>query len=164
MRGRFLSGVAAAAWVLGCAAGELELPGEGELQGLYGPSAELSLNGNVVDIRVRQPASQIRRGGELWARVGPYIYLFSPQTQTIFRRWSGVAGVRVRTFATGVRDPVAEALLVRDTLSSVTWHEANRRVARARLDGSRNPGYLEELVRFGEDYARYEYNSRFVRP
>lgn len=135
-----------------------------ELDGLYGPTARLSLNGNVVDIRVSQPQSQIERGGDLWARVGPYIYLFSPQTRKIFERWDGVAAVRVRTFTKGGRAQVASAMLVRDTLSPVAWQEASRRIAKARLEGTRKPRYLERLVRFGEDWAGYEYNPRYVQP
>lgn len=142
--------------------GSLQLPAEVQLEGLYGPTARLDLNGNVVDIRVRQPQSQIRRGGELWARVGPYIYLFSPQTEEILRRWDGVAAVRVRTFIGKDRTQVAEAMLERDTLSSFAWRHANARVAKARLEGGRNPRYLEELVRFGEDWTEHEYNPRYV--
>lgn len=164
MRRKTLSLAACALVALGCAGGsEPDLPTEAELDGLYGGSAEVRLNGNVVDVRVRQPLSQIRQGGELWARVGPYIYLFSPQTREIFEGYDDVAAVRVRTLA-GADDPIAEAMLVRDTLTSVTWREAHRRVADARLEGTDNPGHLEDLVRFGEDYASFEYDPRYVRP
>lgn len=147
---------------LACGSGELHLPAEAELAGLYGAAARVRLNGNVVDVTHEQPAWQIRRGGDLWARVGPYIFLFSPQTKEIFETYDGVAAVRVRTLD-GRGQRIAEALLVRDTLTSVTWREAHRRVARARLEGTENPGNLEDLVRFGEDYARYEYNPDYVR-
>lgn len=154
----------ASAVALGAVAcGGRSLPAEGELEGLYGPSARVTLNGNVVDVRAEQPLSHVVRGGELWARVGPYIYLFSPQTREAFERWDGVAAVRVRTFARGRNTRIAEAMLLRDTLTSVTWREAHRRVARARLEGTDNPAYLEELVRFGQGYATYEYNPAYVR-
>lgn len=161
MRWKTLPVAAWAGLALACGGGgEPELPTAPELSGLYGESAEVALNGNVVDVRVRQPASQLDRGGDLWARVGPYIYLFSPQTREIFEEYDGVAAVRVRTLAGG-GTRVAEAMLVRDTLTSVTWREAHRRVAKARLEGTDNPAHLEDLVRFGEDYARYEYNPRY---
>ena len=135
------------------------LPTADELSGLYGGDAELRMNGNVVDVQVSQDPAQIRHGGTLWAKVGPYIFLFSPQTQEVFQRFPAVAAVRVRTFADRVQ--LAEAMLRRDELTSVTWREANQRVAKARLEGTRSPGHLEVLVRYGEDHTEFEYAPRF---
>jgi len=135
------------------------LPTADELSGLYGGDAELRMNGNVVDVQVSQDPAQIRHGGTLWAKVGPYIFLFSPQTQEVFQRFPAVAAVRVRTFADRVQ--LAEAMLRRDELNSVTWREANQRVAKARLEGTRSPGHLEVLVRYGEDHTEFEYAPRF---
>ena len=151
--------VALALVLVGCEEPELALPSESDVQELYGPAAEVTLNGNVLDVRVEQDPSQLARGGSLWARVGPYIYLFSPQTREAFERFDGLAAVRVRTFRPD-GERVAEAMLRRDTLTSVTWQEATRRVARAREEGTERPRYMEELVRFGEDYAEYEYAPR----
>ena len=142
-----------------CARTDGRLPTQGELNGLYGSDAELRLNGNVVDVRVTQDPRQLSRGGTLWARVGPYIFLFSPQTKQVFDRYPGVAAVRVRTYASGGQ--VAEAMLRGDELNSVTWREALQKVADARLEGTRNPGHLEALVRYGEDHTQYEYAARF---
>lgn len=146
----------------GCEPGqELELPPESELDGLYGERTEVSLTGNVVDVRATQGFDQLRRGGSLWARVGPYIYAFSPQSQEIFEEWSGVAAVRVRTVTPeGVE--VARAMLRRDELNSVTWREATARVARARTEGTEKPGYLEDLVDYGEEHTEYEYSEQFI--
>lgn len=138
------------------------LPSSSSLEDLYGTSrATATLNGNVVDVRVRQDARQIERGGTLWAKVGPYIYLFSPQTQELFARWSGVAAVRVRTTLDG-GDWVAEAMLRRDALNALTWNDARRVVARARTEGTDRPGYLEDLIDYGEDRTDYRYNPRYV--
>lgn len=156
---RLLILLAAAIATPACTVEGGRLPTAAELSGLYGGEAELSLNGNVVDVRVQQDPAQIRHGGTLWAKVGPYIFLFSPQTQEVFERFPAVAAVRVRTYAG--RDRLAEAMLKRDELNSVTWREANRRVARARLEGTRRPGYLEALVRYGEDHTEFEYAPRF---
>ncbi len=142
-----------------CAGEEERLPTEDELSGLYGPDAELRLNGNVVDVRVAQDPAQIRRGGALWGRVGPFIFLFSPQTEELFDRFPAVAAVRVQTYADGSR--LAEAMLRRDELNSVTWLEANQKVAKARLEGTRQPAHLEALVRYGEDHTEFEYAPRF---
>lgn len=161
------SALAAAAAFLVLAAGacqperELELPTKSELEGMYGPRTEVSLEGNVVVVEATQDPRQLRRGGELWAKVGPYIYVFSPQTQEIFRKWNGVAAVRVRTVTPGGTE-VARAQLRRDELTSVTWREAKSRVARAREQGTRKPGYLGDLVDYGETHTTYEYSSEYV--
>ena len=142
-----------------CAGDEGRLPTPEELSGLYGRDAELQMNGNVVDVRATQDPVQIRRGGSLWAKVGPYVFLFSPQTQELFDRFPAVAAVRVRTYAGRTR--LAEAMLRRGELNSVTWLEANQKVARARLQGTQNPAHLEVLVRYGEDHTEFEYSPRF---
>ncbi|MFQ5890017.1 MAG: hypothetical protein ACE5JR_08175 [Gemmatimonadota bacterium] len=145
-----------------CSGGQgLALPTASDLEGLYGPDPEVTLNGNVVDVRVVQPASQLARGGTLWARVGPYIYLFSPQTQELFEGYTGLAAVRVRTLDSG-GERVAEALLERGTLNSLTWPRARQLVGRARLEGTTRPSYMIDLVRYGEEHAGFTYNSRYV--
>lgn len=138
-----------------------ELPGPSALEGIYGERAEVSLNGNVVDVRARQDPRQLERGGSIWARVGPYIFLFSPQTQEIFERWPGVAAVRVRT-VTGGENWVGEATLRRDALNAITWKEARRRVTRAREQGTEKPGYMEDLVGYGEERTDFRYNPDYV--
>ncbi len=151
--------LAAAICTPGCTVEEGRLPTAEELSGLYGGDAELQMNGNVVDVQVSQDPAQIRHGGTLWAKVGPYVFLFSPQTQEVFERFPAVAAVRVRTFSNQAQ--LAEAMLRRDELNSVTWREANQRVAKARLEGTRSPGHLEALVRYGEDHTEFEYAPRF---
>lgn len=162
--GRGLAAVAAAALLAaGCQseAPAPDLPGPSELEDLYGSRATASLNGNVVDVRVQQDPEHLERGGPLWARVGPYIYLFSPQTREIFDAHSGVAAVRVRTL-TGDESWVAEATLRRDALNAITWNDAVRTVARARQEGTDKPGYLEDLVEFGEDRTEHRYNPSYT--
>lgn len=140
---------------------ELELPTSSELEGLYGERTEVSLAGNVVEVEATQDPQQLRRGGSLWARVGPYIYAFSPQTREIFEQWNGVAAVRVRT-VTPDGTGIARAMLRRDELTSVTWREATNHVIRARKEGTEKPGYVEDLVDYGEEHTTYEYSDEFV--
>jgi len=141
---------------------QLTLPTDAELAGLYGEGSTVTLNGNVVDVQVNQPADQLRRGGSTWAKVGPFIYLFSPQTQEIFETWSGVGGVRVTT--TDGRDSlVARAMLPRATLNSLTWPRALHLVGKARLEGTRRPSYMLDLIEYGEENAEYEYSTRYVQ-
>jgi len=126
----------------------------------HGIQGEVSLAGNVVELRVAQAPDQLRRGGALWARVGPYIYLFSPATTDLFEAYPGLAGVRTRTH---VEDQeVARALLLRDTMRAGEWVQANNVLAHALREGTTRPSTLEELVRWGERYASFVYNPQFV--
>jgi len=155
--------VAAAATFTACdRPEELRLPTEADLAGLYGEGPGVSLNGNVVDVEVYQAADQLRRGGATWAKVGPFIYLFSPQTQDIFESWSGVGGVRVTT-TDGRGRRVARAMLPRGTLNSMTWPRAINLVGKARLEGTRRPSYILDLIEYGEETADYEYSTRYVK-
>lgn len=158
-----LVGLAAALLAAGCESEPRapDLPGPSALEDLYGSRAAASLNGNVVDVRVRQDPEHLQRGGPLWAKVGPYIYLFSPQTQEVFTEYDGVAAVRVRT-VTGEDSWVAEATLHRDALNAITWKDAVRTVARARQEGTDKPGYLEDLVELGEDLTEHRYNDAYT--
>lgn len=155
----------AAASACGDAGGgeEAELPSATALENLYGTTrATAEVSGNVVDVRVRQDPQQLERGGRLWARVGPYIYLFSPQTQELFGRWSGVAAVRVRTVIAEGGPWIAEAMLRRDALNALTWRDARRVVAKARTEGTDRPGYMEDLIDYGEDRTEYRYNPEYA--
>lgn len=141
---------------------ELTLPAESDLAGLYGEGPSVELNGNVVDVEVRQPSDQLVRGGAVWAKVGPYIYLFSPQTRDLFETWSGIGGVRVTTLDGGGR-MVAQAMLPRSALNSLTWPRAINLVARARLEGTNRPSYILDLIEYAEETAEYEYSPRYVK-
>jgi hypothetical protein len=156
--------LAVVAAVAACQSGKsLKLPRQSDLKGIYGRAPSVHLNGNVVTVRVRQSTDQLRRGGALWAKVGPYIYLFSPQTQKLFGDYDGVAAVRVTT-VDGSGHRVARATLLRDELTSVTWKDALLRVAHARTQGTAKPGYLDQLVQYGEDHTTFEYDPRYVKP
>lgn len=158
-----LVGLAAVALAVGCGPSEeLVLPTDAELKDLYGEGAAVTLTGNVIDVSARQDASQLRRGGALWAKVGPYIYLFTPQTQEAFKKWSGVGGVRARTYDSD-RDLVAEAMLERGVLNDVTWRKALNAAGLARTQGTERPSYMEKLVRYGEETAEFKYSSKYVK-
>ncbi len=153
----------AVAFLTACDGGnDLRLPGPEDLAGLYGEGPKVSLNGNVVDVEVYQAADQLRRGGATWAKVGPFIYLFSPQTRDLFESWSGIGGVRVTT-ADGRGEMVARAMLPRGTLNSLTWPKAVNMVAKARLEGTKRPSYILDLIDYGEETAEFEYSTRYVR-
>jgi len=161
--GRALVGLAVVALAAGCGPSEeLVLPTDAELVGLYGEGAAVTLTGNVIDVSARQDASQLLRGGALWAKVGPYIYLFTPQTQEAFKEWSGVGGVRVRIYDSD-RDLVAEAMLERGVLNDVTWRKALNTAGLARTQGTERPSYMEKLVRYGEETAEYRYSNKYVK-
>ncbi len=124
-----------------------------------GVDAEVA--GNVATIRVAQDPQQLRRGGALWAKVGPYVFLFSEETRRLFEDFPGLAGVRVVTRVGGAE--VASALLARDELTDVLWRRGLNIAGRARRDGTGRVTLLEDLVDWGESHTEFEYSSRFTR-
>jgi hypothetical protein len=140
------------------------VPSAEEVEALYSSTSRLSveMNGNVAEVTVVQDAQQLRRGGSLWARVGPYIYLFSDATRDAFTQYGGLAAVRVITTAPGGTE-VARATLLRGTLNDLTWRRALNISGLARRDGTERLTLLEDLIRWGEDHSEYEYNPRYRR-
>lgn len=127
----------------------------------YDGTLEANLSGNVAEVVVTQPAAQLRRGGALWARVGPYVVLFSDDTQRLLEAYPGLAAVRVVTRVGGGTE-VARALLTRDALTGVLWRRSLNIAGKARLEGTDRPALLEDLVRWGEDHTEFKYNARYT--
>ena len=148
--------------IAGCVpTADTSLPRPTDLEGLFGPRIDLRLNGNVVEVQVTQSPEQLRRGGPIWAKAGPYIYLFTPQTQSIFDDYGGVGGVRVTT-SDGRDRLIARALLQRSQLNNVTWKRAINVSGRARLEGTNRPGTMVALTEYGEENTEFEYSARYV--
>lgn len=139
-----------------------ELPTEAVLDSVYGERVDISLNGNVVELVVIQGGDQLSRGGSVWAKAGPYIYLFTPQTHELLQAYGGIGGVRVTTLDANEQF-IARALLERGTLNSVTWPRAINVAGRARVEGTRRPQTMVNLADFGEEHTTYEYSQRYVR-
>jgi hypothetical protein len=150
---------------LGCEEADFSVPSSSEVEAAYIYNGDLSatMKGNVAEITIVQAARQLRRGGTLWAKVGPYVLLFSEETEGLFRDFPGLAGIRVVTVSSDGPE-VARALLSRDSLNDITWRRAIYIAALARRDGTRRPTLLEELVEWGEDHTVFTYNPRFSRP
>ena len=143
---------------------DLALPSTAEIEAhyLYQGPLGADVKGNVAVVTVGQSAQQLRRGGTLWAKVGPYIFLFSEETQQLMDNYPGLAAVRVIT--TVGESEVANVLLGRDALSDVQWRRALNIAGRARVNGTRRVTLLQDLVRWGEDHAEeYNYNPRYTR-
>lgn len=121
----------------------------------------VEMNGNVVELRVSQPMRHVERGGSLWARVGPYVYLFAPSTREVFETFPGVAAVRVITVLPG-GDEVARATLARDRLSDIRWRRSLNILGIALRDGQESPRRLEELTEWGEEHTEFNYNPDYV--
>jgi hypothetical protein len=119
------------------------------------------MSGNVAVVIVEQSAGQLRRGGTLWARVGPYIYLFSDETRQLFEDYPGLAGVRVIT-RTATGNEIARALLARDELSDILWRRSLNISGLARRDGTEHPGLLDDLTRWGEAHTEHAYNKHYT--
>ncbi len=121
---------------------------------------EVTLDGRTVEIEVTQSDRQLRRGGTLWAKVGPYVFLFTEESQALFRDHAGVQGIRVTTRNSAGR-MVATALLRRGALTEVQWQRALNIAGRARKDGTAQMTLLEDLVDWGEEHTEFEYDTRF---
>ena len=147
-----------------CEEANLTLPSESEAGAHYANSSDLTVrvSGNVVELTVDQPLRQVRRGGSLWAKVGPYIYLFTDETESLLREYPGVSGVRVITRTGRSNAEVARAFLHRDSLNELTWRRARNIAGKARTEGTRRPVLLEELVQWGQDHTEFGYNEDFV--
>lgn len=160
-------GLAAAVLTVGVAAcgprGDMSLPTADEVVSYYeydaGMSAEIV--GNVAVLSVEQSPQQLRSGGTLWAKVGPYVFLFSEETQSLFADYPGLAGVRVIT-RVGEAE-VANALLAHEELSDVLWRRSLNIAGRARRDGTRQMTLLEDLVDWGEEHTEFTYNPQYTR-
>jgi hypothetical protein len=147
-----------------CERTDLVVPTEAEVAERFAstPGVSVNMSGNVAEVTVVQPYAQVRRGGTLWAKVGPYIYLFSDEVYTLFTDFSGLAGVRVIT-TTRSKGEVARAFITRGALTDVLWRRSKNIAGRARRDGTTRPSLLEDLVEWGEDHTTYSYTPRFVR-
>jgi len=158
----------AAAVLLGACAEptELPLPSDAEASTYYEASSSVrgvEIRGNVAVVTVVQRTTDLRRGGSLWAKMGPYIHLFSPATEELLRDHPGLAGVRVRTVTTSDTE-VASVLLERATLNDITWKSARAHVAQAlTAEGAEQVRSIERLVQYGERRTSHDYNPSFVR-
>jgi hypothetical protein len=124
-------------------------------------AADISFDGNVIVIRASQDPEHLRRGGSLWARVGPYIYTFNPGTQIIWDRYPGVAAVRAIT-TTESGTEVARATLRQGELNELTWRRTLNLLGHAINEGTRRPSLLLDLVEWGEEHTTFRYNREFV--
>ncbi len=149
---------------VGCAPStEGSLPTPDEVLEYYESALAMDaeISGNVAVVHVDQDADQILRGGLLWAKVGPYVYLFSEPTKALFEDFDGLAAVRV---ITNVGDTeIANALLAYDELSEVLWARSLNIAGRARLEGTNRMTLLEDLVDWGESHTEFSYNERYTR-
>ena len=144
---------------------DLTVPTDAAVADYYASSSvhSVEVNGNVAVVTVVQRSADLRRGGPLWAKMGPYIHIFSPATENVLRDHPGLAGVRVRTI-TNADTEVASVLLERGTLNDVTWKTARAHVAHALTDeGAEQVRSIERLVQYGERRTTHEYNPTFTR-
>jgi hypothetical protein len=142
---------------------DLPLPSQQQAASFYREQRavqRVELSGNVVEVYVVQDPAQLRRGGSLWAKVAPYVYVFSPATRALLEEYAGIAAVRVIT-ETG-QEEIARVLLHRDALNDILWRRSLNILGHALQEGTRRPTRLEELVVWGERHTEYRYNPEFV--
>ncbi len=138
-------------------------PSAAEVEALYqyAGGLQVQMSGNVAQVTVTFNPDDYLRGGNLWAKAFPYIFLFSPASRDAFAEHPGLGGIRVvAQHPNG--DLVAQALLDRASLNEITWRRAINIAGRARQEGTQRPNYMQELVRWGEDNTDFEYNTRYI--
>ncbi len=142
---------------------ELAIPTPEDVESYYTYDGRLEaeVRGNVATIHVSQDPELLQRGGTLWAKSGPYFFLFSEETQRLFQDYPGLAAVRVVTEVGHTE--VARALLTREEMNDILWRRALNIAGKARLQGTKRVTLIEDLVRWGERHAEYEYNPRYIR-
>lgn len=160
----WVAAAALATLTLGCSGGTEEpvMPAAAEVQSLYGAAVEPEVSGNLVRLRVPMPTG-FERGGTLWARSGPYFYLFTVATRELFSTYPDLAAVEVIA-STAEGEEVARARLLRSTLNGVTWPHAIAYASQAQAEGTESPRFVERLMRYGEENTEYEYDPEFVPP
>lgn len=141
------------------------MPPLDEVQRIYRESGlrdvSIELDGRTIVITARQSSDHLRRGGSLWARVGPYIYVFNPGTQIIWDSWPGVAAVRAVTTTTAGRE-IGRATLQRGEMNELTWRRTLNLLGHAINEGTRRPSLLLDLVEWGEEHTTFRYNPDYV--
>lgn len=135
---------------------ELVLPDAAAASAWFGPAAEASISGNVLEVRGVVDDDFIRRGGRIWERSGPYFYLFNVHVQALLRDYPDLAAIRAITY-TSDGEELARATLHRSELSKVQWREALGRSSLAQTEGTASPRRIEELIRYGEDRTEFRY-------
>ncbi|TVP43953.1 MAG: hypothetical protein EA350_12635, partial [Gemmatimonadales bacterium] len=147
--------LAVAGAVAGC-----DAPGRGDLPAppgaddvrpfyTYGGDFDVEIVGNVARVTFTVDPAPFERGGDLWAKGTPYLFLFSQGTKDALDTFPGLGGVRVVTVHPG-GDVMAEALLVRGRLNDYTWRQALNVAGQARRDATTRPGRMRDLVEWGE--------------
>ncbi|MGH7458936.1 MAG: hypothetical protein ACREKN_07640 [Longimicrobiaceae bacterium] len=140
--------------------GPFRLPPADSAAALYEDGAQAEARGNLLEVSVPF-GEEYRRGGSLWARSGPYFYLFSEPTEKLMAAYPQLAAVRVVMHTPGGEE-VARATLARAAITEFDWRRARNLAAVAQLRGTEEPGRLAELVRWGEAHTEYRYNPGFV--
>lgn len=136
------------------------MPTVAAVDSAYGASVSPDVSGNLLRVTVPMPEG-FERGGSLWARSGPYFYLFSTATRDLLFEYPDIAAVEVIA-VTEEGEEVARARLLRNTLNEITWDRAIAYAARAQTEGTETPAHVDELVRYAEDITEFEYNPEFV--
>ncbi len=148
------------AGALGCnsAPADMVLPSTDEVAGWYGEGTSADFNGNLLEIKGPMEDDYIRRGGHLWARSGPYFFLFNVHVRDLMLNYPDIAAVRVTAVTEGGEE-IAVATLLRDDMNEYRWREALSRSSLAQREGTRNPRLVERLITFGEDHTEFHYGA-----
>jgi hypothetical protein len=134
------------------------LPPANEVSEWYGEGTTAEFNGNLLAITGPMEPEHLQRGGQLWARSGPYFFLFNVHVRDLMDEYPDIAAVRA-TVVTAEGDYIAAATVRRDRMNEFRWREALAHSSLAQQRGTDNPRLVEQLVRFGQDNTEYDYGE-----
>ena len=145
----------------GCqpSAHEPVLPSPDSIASFFGAGTDVQLQGNVLEIRGRIDPAFLRRGGRIWARSGPYFYLFNVKVRDALKAYPDLAAVRAIAFGPQGRE-LARATVQRADLTEIEWEHGLKLASRAQTEGTENPRYIEDLIHWGEDHTEHAYAGK----
>ena len=132
------------------------LPEAEEVEAWFDGAAAASLDGRRLVIEAVMEPDHLARGGLLWLRATPYFYLFNAHVRQVLLDYPSVEGVDVVIRGDGAAT-LARVSLDRSTLTIYEWDRALAYTARAQRDGTEQPRFMSELLRWAEERVDHEY-------
>lgn len=134
------------------------LPQVNEVAEWFGEGTTAVFDGNLLVLTGPMESDYLERGGRLWARSGPYYFLFNVHIRDLLTEYPDIAAVRA-TVVTPDGEPIATATMMRDRMNEYRWREALAHSSLAQQQGTDNPRLVERLILFGEDNTEFEYGE-----
>ena len=154
---------AASLWLLiavvaGCAepAEEVALPDPATVEVWFEGAATVHLAERRLQIEAVMQPEHLAKGGVLWQRATPFFYLFNVHVRQVLLDYPALEGVDVSVRGEN-EEPLASVSLDRGTLSVYEWDRAIAYTSRAQREGTEQPRFVADLLRWAEDRVENSY-------